>query len=170
MAGVVALILPFEAAAKTAPIQVWPVGGVAVAALAMLLWSGHAGRPKGRMGSFARVGVWFVLIWGVSALTLSGLSTLLFQRQAGAPDAAMLAAIRTVWLSALAVFLAWVGRWMRGREGAWLVHPLLLLTAIKILAEDLPNGRASTLFVSLACFGVAIVLAARWTRAPRKTA
>ncbi len=169
MAGVVALVLPVEAAAKAAPIPIWPVSGLALAAAAMVLWSGGKGRPKGRLGSIALVGVWFVLIWGSSALALSGLGDLLFRAPAGPPDAALVAAIRTVWLSVLAALLAWSGRWPWAREGAWLVYPLLLLTAVKFLAEDLPNGRASTLFVALACFGLAIVLAARWTRSARKT-
>jgi hypothetical protein len=41
---------------------------------------------------------------------------------------------------------------------------MLALVAIKLLAEDLPRGRPSTLFVALAVYGAALILAPRLAR------
>ncbi len=47
---------------------------------------------------------------------------------------------------------------MRGFvEGAWLVYPLLILTGLKFLVEDLRAGRPATLFVSFALYGLALI-------------
>jgi hypothetical protein len=64
-----------------------------------------------------------------------------------------------------AVLLAAAGRWSRSREAAWLVYPILALGALKFLIDDLPNGRAATLFLSLVLLGGALLAASRLSRA-----
>ncbi|HSL23976.1 MAG TPA: hypothetical protein VK886_20755 [Vicinamibacterales bacterium] len=71
-------------------------------------------------------------------------------------DAAWVAATRTVVLVAAALLLA------SGRAGAladalWMVYPLLAIVAMKLLVEDLPRGRPSTLMVAVAAYGLALI-------------
>jgi hypothetical protein len=46
----------------------------------------------------------------------------------------------------------------------WLTYALLAAIGVKIAAEDLPKGRPATLFLALALYGAALVIAPRLTR------
>jgi hypothetical protein len=46
-------------------------------------------------------------------------------------------------------------------EVGWLVKPVLVLTGLKFLVEDLPKGRPLTLFLAFTLFGAALLLAPR---------
>ena len=78
-----------------------------------------------------------------------------------AADPGTLATLRTAVLSAAALGLAAAGRRERLREAALLVYPVLILGAVKLLVEDFPAGRPETLFVALALYGAALILAPR---------
>jgi hypothetical protein len=106
-----------------------------------------------------------LLLWTVSGTVVAGLAVrLALAGSLGAGDAAGLAAIRTVVLAVLTTLLiALPGRSDRVERG-WLGYVMLALVAIKLLAEDLPRGRPSTLFVALAVYGAALVLAPRLVR------
>ncbi len=86
-----------------------------------------------------------------------------------APAPHVMAAIRSVVLTGCAVALVVAGRRTRLRELAWLVYPVIALGGIKLVVEDLPRGRPVTLFVGLAAYGIALMLASRTFRgrAPR---
>ena len=49
-------------------------------------------------------------------------------------------------------------------------HPVLIAGGLKVLAEDLPHSRAATLFIALALYGGALILAPRLAQsgAPRQ--
>ncbi|MFN7959315.1 MAG: hypothetical protein U0P46_13465 [Holophagaceae bacterium] len=79
----------------------------------------------------------------------------------GAPQADLLATIRTGILSLLALALAWFGRRRPILELRWLVYPLLIVTALKFLFEDLAVGRPLTLFLGFTCFGATLMVAPR---------
>jgi hypothetical protein len=79
----------------------------------------------------------------------------------GPADPGVLAAMRTGVLSALAVLLAWGGRRFPALELRWLVYPLLIVTALKFLFEDLAVGRPLTLFLGFMCYGLTLMLAPR---------
>jgi hypothetical protein len=79
-------------------------------------------------------------------------------------DPGALAAARTATLALLAVLAAGLSRTDRLRHAGWLVYPLFVATAIKVVLEDIPNGRPATLFASLACFGLALLIAPRLAR------
>ena len=111
--------------------------------------------------NFARLALTALLLTGVGALA----SELLAGPLAGAPgpaaDRGALAALRTTILGLAAVCLALLGRLPRLRETAWLVYPVLAVGGLKFVLDDLPNGRAGTLFVSLVVLGGALLLVSR---------
>ncbi|MEE8526379.1 MAG: hypothetical protein V3T72_20780 [Thermoanaerobaculia bacterium] len=83
---------------------------------------------------------------------------------AGSPaDPAIVATVRTAVLAASALGLAMAAK-TRLRT-APLVYPSLLVGAVKLMIEDFPAGNPSTLFLSLAFFGSALILAPRRLRA-----
>jgi hypothetical protein len=84
-------------------------------------------------------------------------------------DPAVLATLRTVMLVAAALTVARAGREQSGREAGWLMYPILALTGLKLLLADIPQGRPATLFVSLALYGFALIIAPRLAR-QQKTA
>jgi hypothetical protein len=85
-------------------------------------------------------------------------------------DPAALAAIRSGVLAAAALLLAAGKRRPRFLELSWLVGPLLGLGGLKIVFDDLPNGRPATLFLTFALYGLALVFAPRLLRsAPAAT-
>lgn len=69
--------------------------------------------------------------------------------------------LRTAVLTVLAIFLAWSGARWRRFELVWLVYPFMVLTAYKLLVQDLPQGETLALFVSLLLYGGALVLLPR---------
>ncbi len=113
---------------------------------------------------------WYRLVprFAVGALGVTGLGalaiTLSFGALAGAPsgpDSGALGTVRTAVLAGAAVLLAFGGRRMRLFEMVWLVYPVVLLGGLKLLAEDFRHGRPATLFVSLLCYGFALLVASR---------
>lgn len=74
------------------------------------------------------------------------------------------AAVRTTALAVGAIVAAWLGTWPGLRMFGVLVYPVLAVTGVKLLVEDLPVSEPATLFVSLAAFGAALVVAPRFAR------
>jgi hypothetical protein len=101
-----------------------------------------------------------------AALTLLGFGALLLvllgRSPAIGPDPGALAAARTAVLSVSAVAVAFAGRRWGAVELSWIAWGVLAAGAGKILIEDLPSGRASTLFLSFFFYGAALILAARF--------
>ncbi len=84
---------------------------------------------------------------------------------AGAREAVgMVATLRTSALVAATLALARLGRSPRVPEAGWLVAPLLVVTGLKLVVEDLRVSRAATLFAAFALYGAALILAPRWRR------
>lgn len=82
-------------------------------------------------------------------------------------DLAIVAGVRTLVLAAAALLLAWLGGSGIFAEGRWLTYVVLVLGGLKLLLSDFLAGRPSTLFVSLALYGVALILAPKWARRVR---
>ena len=72
-----------------------------------------------------------------------------------------LATLRTVVLVASALAAAWLGRSAALTEAGWLAYPLLGLTGLKMLLEDLKQGTPATLILAFACYGLALILVPR---------
>jgi hypothetical protein len=104
----------------------------------------------------------------VGALAVFGLGAAVIWTGMGlvrSVDAGQLAALRTGVLSASAIGLAGLGRRWPESELTWLVYPLLGLSALKFLMEDLSVGRPLTLFPAFMVFGTALILAPRLLKA-----
>jgi len=101
-----------------------------------------------------------VFLWGAAGTLLYLLAPALD----GSGDPGLLATVRTMVLTAVALLLGWAARWERFREAAWLVYPTLLLAVVKLAIEDFPHGRPATLFVALALCGLAFIFAPRLAR------
>ena len=82
----------------------------------------------------------------------------------GSIDAGVLATIRTGVLAIAALVVAWIGRHARFREWDWLVYPLLVGIGVKMAAQDFMHSRPATLFVALALYGAALIMAPRLRR------
>jgi hypothetical protein len=74
---------------------------------------------------------------------------------------AVLPTLRTAALALLAVGLGAAARRWPLPELAWLVYPVLALGGLKLLTEDLREGRPATLFLSLVLYGGALIAAPR---------
>ena len=71
------------------------------------------------------------------------------------------ATVRTGVLVIGAFLLAGAGRREAWREASWLVYPIVVVTGLKILVEDLPGGRPATLFITFGLYGAALLLVPR---------
>jgi hypothetical protein len=74
-----------------------------------------------------------------------------------APGAAAVATVRTAVLSFLVVALAWTSRRRALPELGWFVYPLLAIGALKLVIEDLTQGNAAGLCLSLVFYGGALI-------------
>jgi hypothetical protein len=81
---------------------------------------------------------------------------------AGTPPApGPLATLRTTVLAAAAVILAIATRYERTVELGSLLYPVLLIGAVKLVLDDFRHSQPATLFVALAVYGAALILAPR---------
>lgn len=156
------------AALVGAPDASWPP--IAPAALAVLAgaaacWAIPSGRDSATsvLAHVPRLFVTILLVWSAGGWLISLIAPAL-PGVAGHPDAGILATIRTSVLAAAALALAWAGRFERFQESAWLLYPTLGIGGLKLLVEDLPRSRPATLFVALALFGGALIIAPRMSK------
>jgi Ni/Fe-hydrogenase subunit HybB-like protein len=149
-----------------------------VAPLPLQLHLGHPERSlemyltphtQSAMAMFGFVYLWYLMVVLVLVLSAGGtlvgyLAPALGRRPDGSIDPGMLATIRTGVLAIAALLAAWVGRHARFREWDWLVYPLLVGIGVKMAAQDFMHSRPATLFVALALYGAALILAPRMRR------
>ncbi len=102
--------------------------------------------------------------WGLGALLVRLVAPHVTAISGGATDWGALAALRTAVLVLTALACAALGPGRARRELVWATYTTLVLTGAKILFEDLPRGRPATLFVTLALFGGALIVAPRLLR------
>jgi hypothetical protein len=88
----------------------------------------------------------------------------------GTVDPGVLATLRTSVLSLATLGLAWLGRSARFRECGWLVYPLLIGIGAKMVVQDFPASRPATLFIAMALYGAALIVAPRLRRREGKPA
>ena len=111
--------------------------------------------------NFARLVLTALLLTALGAVACELLAGPLAAAPGAEADRGALAALRTTILALAAVVLALLGRLPRLREAGWLVYPTLAVGGLKFVLDDLPNGRAGTLFVSLLVLGGALALVSR---------
>ena len=85
-------------------------------------------------------------------------------------DSGVLATVSTGVLSLATLLVAWMGRHDRFREWGWLVYPLLVGIGLKLLTQDFKHSRPATLFIALALYGAALIIAPRLLRRGEKVA
>ncbi len=172
-AGVASGLLPFAVrafvgtsapAGGEVPAAVWLALATAVAGYAALVVLGRRGDvswparlPELAVAVIAALGVG-------AALVLAGARLLPLHE--GAPDPAAMATLRSIVLAATALGLAATGRRLGRAELVWLVYPVLALGGLKLLAQDVPQGRPASLVLSFAAYGAALILAPRLLRRP----
>ena len=163
-AGVSGLLATTTAALVGPAIARWPpLPVLAVVALAGLIACWVMPAPRGEtMPKAARIPrflITLVLVWSAAGTLVGALADLL--PQGAALDGGVLATVRTSVLAAATLAVAWAGRTERFRESGWLLYPLLAAGGVKLLVEDLPRSRPATLFIALALYGSALILAPR---------
>ena len=158
-AGVSGLARTVASALVAAPADVAAPGPVALVVLAATVAVAVAlpeppegARPLERA---AKIGALLLATLGLAGV-IAWAALALFHPAGPAAEA-----IRTALLSLAAIALAVIGRTAAARSAGVLVYPVLVLTAIKIVVEDLRIGVAASLFASLASFGVALIVAPR---------
>ena len=72
--------------------------------------------------------------------------------------------LRTCVLTISVVVTAGLAQWSRMEPARRLVWPLLVLLAIKLLAEDIPTGEPLTVAIALLLYGVSMILSTRLIR------
>jgi hypothetical protein len=113
-----------------------------------------------------RLVIVIVLAWSLGGATVALLTTLLSGAPGVGANAGVVATIRTTVLATAALLLAWFGRFDRVQESAHLVYPVLVAGGLKLVAEDFRHSRPSTLFIALALYGTALIVAPRVIRRP----
>jgi len=151
----------------TDPGRGWPaLSPVAVAVLAALAVAASLRLPAdspfwGQAARVPKLLLLAALVWAGGGALLA----LVLPWVAGGSSAlGLVAAVRTGFVALLALALAWLSRFDRFREARWLVYAVLIAGAVKLIWEDLRLGRPGELFVALAVYGGALILAPRLTR------
>ncbi len=137
---------------------------LAAAALSAWLVSRSPGGDASPRAGLPRFAIVLILVLSAGGALVGYLSHALGGQADGSIDAGLLATIRTGVLSLAALGIAWIGRHARFREWDWLVFPLLVGIGIKMAAQDFLHSRPATLFVALALYGTALILAPKLRR------
>lgn len=143
----------------------WPalvvLAGAAAACAAPVPEPSEAWRPYARLPKLV---VAVTLLLGAGGFAIAWSLPLLSAQPGNGADPAIVAGVRTVVLAGAALLLAWMGGRGILLEGRWLVYVVLVFAGFKLLVHDLVAGRPATLFVSLAVYGTALILAPKWAR------
>jgi len=152
----------------------WPTPGIAqllVAAAAVACLFIPVAQRSDRWGSLAALPQLVVLIlagWSVGGLVVTFLAPMLAGVPGPSTDPGKLAALRTAVLAAAAITLATSSRHVRWPEARWLAYPALIVAGVKLVLEDFPSGRPTTLCIALALVGGALILVSKLL--PRRSA
>jgi hypothetical protein len=142
------------------PPLVWAAAVAAAAGWALL--ATDPGAPRAGAGRVPQLLLATLAVFAAGKALQAGVWSVLGERVAGDPGVA--AVLRTAILAALALGLAGAARRGAWPELGWLVYPLVALGGVKLLLQDLRDGRPATLVASLALYGAVLVLAPRLTR------
>jgi hypothetical protein len=135
--------------------------GVAAAGFFFLSRKGEMAKNAGTR--FPRFVLALLVAAGCGALAVGGLRGWTIGQPAGS-DPGALAALRTAVLALAALLVAFARRRTALPELTGLVYAILMLATVKLLFEDLPRGRALTLFVGFAFYGAALLVTPRLLR------
>ncbi len=143
---------------------------VVLVAGALSAWFAAA-RPDpggGVLASGLRLIIVAILVWVACGAAIGVLAPAAAALADRSVDLGALATLRTGVLAVAALVIAWTGRQPRFREWAWLVYPLLVVIGLKMVAQDFKFSRPATLFIALALYGAALIIAPRLRRGSDK--
>jgi hypothetical protein len=145
---------------------------VALAAGAASTWLASALRkPEGdEIASALRLVIILVFFAAATASVIGYVAPLVGGTSGGIVVPGVLATITTVVLSLATLAIAWTGRKPRFHEWSWLVYPLLVAIGLKMAAQDFKYSRPATLFIAMALYGTALIVAPRLRRGGDKSA
>jgi hypothetical protein len=164
VSGALAYCVAVLALAMTGP---WAPPGAAVPVLVVAtglsawLATLRQGGDRELFESILRFVIVLVFVTTAGGCVIGYVAPLLGGAGDGAVDAGVLATVRTSILSIAALLLAWLGRRARLREWGWLVYPLLVAIGMKMVMRDFQLSRPATLFVAMALYGAALIVAPR---------
>jgi hypothetical protein len=170
-AGVVSQALRYGAWALAAnPVGPWLLPSAAMLLMlvagALSAWFAAA-RPDpdgGALASGLRLIIAVALVWVACGAVIGVLAPAAAGLADRSVDLGALATLRTGVLAVAALAIAWAGRQARFREWTWLVYPLLVVIGLKMVAQDFKFSRPATLFIALALYGAALIIAPRLRR------
>ena len=145
--------------------------GVALAAALLAAWFASA-RRKPRSDAIAsglRLIIILVLVAAVSACVIGFLGPLAAGRPDRSLDPGAFATVSTSVLALGVLIVAWLGRNPRFREWTWLVYPLLVGIGLKMATQDFKLSRPATLFIAMALYGTALIVAPRLRKGVART-
>ncbi len=157
----------FGAAAGPWTGPTWAMSVIAaVGVAAALLVARNPGADAPRASHVPRALMVLTLVWTLGGILVGMLAPIVAASGAGDLDAGRLATLRTSILALSALGVAYLGSCRGCIEWSWLVYPLLVVTGAKMVLQDFGVSRPSTLFVALALYGLALIVAPRLRRGP----
>jgi len=171
VAGTLAYCVRLLAAPPTgAWVPPGPVMPVVMLAAALAYWWISARRSPNRdeILSALRLLVILVLLSAGAACVIGYLAPAVGARSDRSVDIGVLATVSTGVLALSTLVIARLGQMERYRELSWLVYPLLIGIGIKMAGQDFKHSRPATLFIAMALFGAALIVAPRLRRAAAK--
>lgn len=128
-------------------------------------------QPKSDGSAFAsgpRFVIILIFVWAAGGCVIGYLAPVAGGVADRSVDLGVLATVRTGVLAVATLLVAWIGRHARFREWGWLVYPLLVGIGLKMVAQDFMHSRPATLFIALALYGTALIVAPRLRRGGEK--
>ena len=171
VAGTVIYCMRLLAAPPTGP---WVAPGTVMlvvmltAALASWWVSARRSTSHDEILGALRLVVILVFLSAAAACVIGYLAPAVGARPDRSVDIGVLATVSTGVLAVATLVIAWLGRMERFRELSWLVYPLLIGIGVKMAGQDFKHSRPATLFVAMALFGAALIMAPRLRRAVAK--
>jgi hypothetical protein len=148
-------------------VGLWTVPGAAMivivvaAAVSALLAAGQPASDTRALAGVPRFVIILTFVWAAGGCLIGYLAPVAGGLPDHAVDLGVLATVRTGVLALATLLLAWIGRHDRYREWGWLVYPLLVGIGLKMVAQDFMHSRPTTLFIALALYGTALIVAPR---------
>jgi hypothetical protein len=145
-------------------VPTWPQYVVVAAAIASAWLAACGPRDERRLVHGPRALIIVTLVWAAGGTLIGATAPIVAGLAGGGVSGGILATLRTCVLSLSALAVAFVGRRRGCGEWGWLVYPILVVTGLKMIAQDFSVSRPNTLFVALASYGVALIVAPRLRR------
>jgi hypothetical protein len=139
---------------------------VVLVAGALSTWLAAARRnPTGdEVASGLRLIIILVFFAAATAAAIGFIAPVVGKLADGTVAPGVLATVTTVVLSVATLLVAFTGRKARFHEWSWLVYPLLVAIGLKMAAQDFKYSRPATLFIAMALYGTALIVAPRLRR------